>query len=265
MHLNKPLDLADFDDPELAGVMRQIHGWAAADPITRYAKGWEMGMTVLALQRHGALRPDAELLGVGAGREPTLFYLTTRCRRVFATDMYAGSGSWVADAAPAMLVNPEGVLPQPNPYPFDRRRLVVQHMDGRDLRYPDGSFDGLFSCGSIEHFGNREDIARAAREMARVTKPGGIVTLATEFRIDGPPGDGIPGTVLFSPDMVQDWIVRPSGLQPVDPLDFRVAPATIEHVYPLEEAVHKGIRPISIALSAGGYRFTSIFLALRKV
>ena len=51
---------------------------------------------------------------------------------------------------------------------FNRRRLVVQHMDALDLRYEDESFDGIFSCGSIEHFGSLENVAVAAGEMARV-------------------------------------------------------------------------------------------------
>jgi SAM-dependent methyltransferase len=181
---------------------------------------------------------------------------------VFATDLYAGGGSWTADAPPLMLTDPAAAAPAG--VPFDPRRLVVQHMDGRNLHHPDESFDGLFSCGSIEHFGGREDVARAAAEMARVTKPGGIVTLATEFRVDGPPGLGFEGTVLFTPEMVEDWIVRPSGLRPVDPIDFRVSPRTVSHAYPLREAVQQGIRQVSIALTAEGYTYTSIFLALRK-
>ena len=43
------------------------------------------------------------------------------------------------------------------------------------LRYPDDTFDGIFSSGSIEHFGDLQDVANAAYEMGRVLKPGGVL------------------------------------------------------------------------------------------
>lgn len=263
MQYNKALGFSDFSNPALTHYIVAALNAPGNPFIHHAAKAWEIGMTVRALHELGALRPDSEILGVGAGSEATTFYLTNHCKRVFATDLYAAGDVWSADAPTRMLVRPEEI--PPHWIKFNLRRLVVQHMNALDLRYEDNSFDGIYSCGSIEHFGTEENIKTAAREMGRVTKPGGIVTLATEYRIDGPDGVGIPGCVLFTPQMIIDWIVRPSGLEPVDPIDFSVEQQTIDHVYPLEEAVQKGIRPISIALSIAGYRYTSIFLALRKV
>ncbi len=63
----------------------------------------------------------------------------------------------------------------------------MQHIDGRWLRFPDETFDGIYSSGSIEHFGGLDFVANAAFEMGRVLKPGGVLTLSTEFKIAGPP------------------------------------------------------------------------------
>ena len=46
-------------------------------------------------------RPDAEVLGVGAGNEPTVFWLTNHVRRVFATDLYLAEG-WEESASHRM-------------------------------------------------------------------------------------------------------------------------------------------------------------------
>ena len=40
-------------------------------------------MSVRALRQFGALREDAKLLGVGAGTEATIFYLTNQVRNVY--------------------------------------------------------------------------------------------------------------------------------------------------------------------------------------
>ena len=91
-------------------------------------------MTARALRDHGALRDDAEILGVGAGQESTIFWLTRHVRRVFATDLYHEEDSWSeTDSGPGMLVSPAwGAGQEWNP-----RRLVAQHMDGTRLNYED--------------------------------------------------------------------------------------------------------------------------------
>lgn len=202
------------------------------------------------------------MLGVGAGAEMTLFYLTNHVRRAFATDLYATNIDW-QEAANGMLVDPVDFAPRN--YAWNARRLVVQHMNAFDLRYDDNSFDGVFSCGSIEHFGTLENVAEAAAEMARVLKPGGILALATEFRLSGPEeGVGIPGAILFTPDHIQKYIVDASGLVPVDNMVTESTPATIESAYPLLEAIQLGIRDRSIAAIHDEYSWTSGFICLQK-
>ena len=68
-------------------------------------------------------------------------------------------------------------------------------MDALELRYEDESFDGVFSSSSVEHFGDLAAVRRAFEEMHRVLRPGGVVTLSTEYRVAGE--GSLPGTLLF--------------------------------------------------------------------
>lgn len=267
---NKACGLEDFAALELVPVLREVYAHdaerSAAWPAgAELRKQWEVAMSVRALRDFGALRPDADILGVGAGSEMTVFYLTRHARRVVATDLYLSPGVWEREAHPLMLIAPERL----SRIPFERERLETLHMDGRWLRFPDDSFDGIFSSGSIEHFGDFEDIAAGACELGRVLKPGGILTLATELLLDGPPGSiGWPGVVLFSEESLRREIVEASGLELVDDLDLTVSPRTLATVRPLlamiEDVEHGRETYPHVVLSHDGQLFTSVHLTLRK-
>lgn len=235
---NKLCELEDFSDPDLIHTMRDVfqheirHFTPAFPQGAEYRKYWEVAMSIRALRHHSVLRPDALILGVGAGTEVTSFYLANHVRQIFATDLYLDPGAWGRYAPGFMLAEPEKVAP----YPYDTRRLVVQHMDGRRLAYPDDTFDGIFSSGSIEHFGTFQDIAHAAYEMGRVLKPGGVLTISTEFRISGRvSGVGLYGMKLFGAAELQRYIVEASGLELVDALDTGISPATMATKYPFRK------------------------------
>ena len=53
-----------------------------------YRKGWEWTQTLFGLHVLGAMTPNARALGVGAGREPVLFYLADRIESVTGIDLY---------------------------------------------------------------------------------------------------------------------------------------------------------------------------------
>ncbi len=286
MRFNKLCELEDFADPELASVIREISSYKVASfsqdfPVgSEHRKDWEVAMAVRTLRDHGALRPDATILGVAVGTEDTVFYLSRHVHQVFATDRYLFAEEWDAIAPMTMLVEPEALAP----YDFDPTRLVVQHMDARSLRYPDAMFDGIFSSGSIEHFGQLLDVAHAAYEMGRVLKPGGILSVSTEFKLTGPPGGmGWPGlTLLFSAEQIRRFIVEASGLEPVDEFDDTVSEATlatqrglvaskIDHDARMAE-IGPAAQPTEFAfwdfphvvMVHDGYVFGSVHLALRK-
>ena len=308
---NKVLALSDFDHPDLLRVLRgifphQTERFGAAWPRgLEYRKDWEVAMAVLALERGGALRPDARILGVGAGNEPTIFHLTGIVGEVHATDLYLaeppprpkslsrrlgnlsralaevvrpsrhGARAWEESANLHMFLDPGRYWPRP----WNARRLVVQHMNGLELRYEDDSFDGLFSSGSIEHFGGHAEVSRAAREMARVLAPGGILSISTEYRLAGP-GPGLPGILMFDRAELTSLIVDASGLEPIDafqtvaagevgpPRAFDAAAANVRrHVAEHGEILfHKLTWPEypAVALRSGQREWTSCHVALRK-
>jgi SAM-dependent methyltransferase len=276
IRLNKVCEAEDFRNSNLLNVMRRVmsNDVEANGPTwprgVEMRKMWEVAMAVLALERAGKVNREASILGVGAGRETTLFYLTRYVRWVFATDLYAAPGEWESDAPNVMLTDP-GKL---SPIPCEPRRLVVQHMDGRDLRFEDETFDAVFSSSSIEHFGDWEDVAAAAREIGRVLKPGGLLTLSTEFRISGE-GKGIPGVLMFSEQELRSLIVEAAGLEFLDQPSFDVSPLTLSKIV-TEGEVHqyynnqRAGRPANwhtyphIVLEVKPYQYTSVHLALVK-
>ena len=278
---NKVCELEDFSDPELVSTLRDACAYKIPHLSVEYPNGfehrkdWEVAMAVRSLREFGVLRRDARILGVGAGTEDTVFWLTRHVEQVFATDRYLEPGAWSPVAPMSMLVEPEVVATQP----FDAARLVAQHMDGRALRYPDDMFDGIFSSGSIEHFGDFGDVANAAYEMGRVLRPGGVLAISTEFRMGGPPGGrGWPGlTLLLSVEELQRYIVEASGLQLVDPIRTEVSDATLATPRDLTTVVaERAVRVAEgyeeytgwdfphLVLASGGYVFGSVHLTLVK-
>jgi SAM-dependent methyltransferase len=238
---NKLCNLEDFADPALRSLIREIlphevvrfgDSFPAGVEMRRY---WEIAMAVRAFRDFGVLHDQAEVLGVGAGNEPTIFYLTTQVKRVFATDIYLSrDGKWSPEANSSMLTEPGGNWPGA----WNPQRLVVQHMDGRSLRYPDESFDGVFSCGSIEHFGTWEDIGRAASELCRVLKPGGILALSTEYLIEGP-DNGQPGLMFFGREQLDRHLIGTMPWELVSPLDLTLSEKTRKSVVSQNEAYRR--------------------------
>ena len=269
---NRVIDIDDFADPELQHVMRDmypdaIEEWPAFPVGHEHRKHWEYAMCYRTFSHSGTLSRKSRILGVGAGKEDTLYYLTKFVDQVVATDLYIGSESWGDFAPSEMLSDPAQFSPYPD---FEPTRLVVENMDARRLRYPDKSFDGVFSLGSIEHFGSFDDIAQAASEMGRVLRPGGILSLATEYRIYGPEGGtGSDGLRFLGLHELRKFIVAPSGLELIDPIRTEQSPRTLSNVYPVQYSFDGGPEgwsffPHLAFLHPHGYIFCSVHLALQK-
>jgi SAM-dependent methyltransferase len=276
---NRVCNIGDFADEALRDIIREVFAHELPLFPPEYPDGvadskqWEIAMAVRALRDFDALQPGARLLGIGAGTEATTFFLSRHVRQVVATDIYAGAGPW-ADVAPS------GFLVEPRLFagdiPCSQRHILPLHQDARALDLPDEEFDGVFSSGSIEHFGSLPFVANAAYEIGRVLKPGGVAAIATEFKVAGPPdGDGWdPWVILFSPEKLQRWIVEASGLEPVDALHKTLSDATLSVRRDLlsfldsaKQVTHPaqkiGVYP-NLILYHEGYLFCSVHLTLRK-
>jgi SAM-dependent methyltransferase len=276
MRWNKPCEVEDFHQPEMASALRALFPREAVASAewprgAEYRKHWEICMVMLAMQAF--LEPERRqfALGVGAGTEATTFLLTHHFRWVFATDLYA-TADWSGDSPPNMLTQPANYA---GGFPFQNRRLVVQHMDARQIQHEDATFDLVYSCGSIEHFGTREQIRQAAGEMGRVLKPGGIIAISTEFCVRGAPGYVEKDTLLLSQLDLVELIVEPSGCTPVDALCFNISAATLNQPVVYADALRDRVRMLQgrqtawsqyphIVIDNGERAWTSYHLTLRK-
>jgi len=226
-------------------------------------KGWEISMSLKALRELGAVHPEALILGVGAAKEPTIYHLSNDVRFVFATDLYLDMGDWTGWAGEGFLINPAQYAGN---IPCNPQRIIPQHVDMTCIPYPDNTFDGVFSSGSIEHVGqpdiaDYQAIAQAAREIGRVTKPGGIISLSTEWKLQGD-GWGWGHVRLFTEETLMEHIVKPSGCELIDEPDWNFD-GDLNDAVTITQVV-SGQVPFEYVLREGPFVFTSVHLAMVK-
>jgi SAM-dependent methyltransferase len=218
------------------------------------------------------LQPGALLAGIGAGTEETTFVLASKGCVVFPTDRYLERTPW-SDVAPAtMMVCPSKF----SHYDYPRGSVIPIHTDARVLALPSDFFDGVYSAGSIEHFGSLEAVSAAAEEMGRILKPGGVAVLSTEFRLDGPNDKRwfSDDCILFTPELLQEHIIGPSGLELIGDVQFDTSKETYDGRVVLSDFLTKvsEMRTLedkrntypNLILFHDGYLFCSVHLALRK-
>ena len=242
-----------WDDPEWRAASRllaipQDEGWL-------HRKAFEWTQCVYGLERLGALGPDRVALGVGAGHECVLYHLANRTRRTVATDLYSGgfTDSLAAEADPGFLQDPQKYAP----FRYHDDRLLGLPADGCRLPFSDHSFDVVYSLSSIEHFGGHDRASEAVQEMGRVLRPGGVACVATELILDG----GQHGE-YFTIDDLEHWIIGPSGLVLVEPLDLTLPPD--QYLADPVRLPDEATRTPHIVLQIDRWLFTSVVLFLRK-
>ena len=230
-------------------------------------KGWEWTQCLYGLHELGMITPTAKALGVGAGREPLLFYLADRISRVLGTDLYGNAGWSTAggrEADPRILEETQRFCPRP----FDSGRLNLITMEGTRLAFAPQSFDFVWSLSSIEHFGGHKAARESVREMARVTRAGGIVVIATEFIISagGLFGSGDEHPDYFTLKNFEEYVLHASPqLQPIQPMSYRLPdPVYIRDAIKVTtDDVHRMRH--HIILDDGTFRWTSVIVFFRKL
>jgi SAM-dependent methyltransferase len=268
VRLNKVCNIEDWALPEMTSTMRRLlphflEQSAQWPTGMEHRKHWEFAQLLNGLHELKALDPSGMVLAVAAGQEAVIYELTNRVRWVFATDIY-GAGSFTLEADAGILFDPDRAAT----CPYNRRRLVVQHMDALDLRYEDETFDIAYSLSSIEHFGGMSGVANALAEQCRVVKAGGIVAFTTEVIVNEAPPLDEDNLVLFRPEQMADLCRRVRPLRLVEPIDFGVTTTTMAEVISLDEAVRNdarhSIRYPHVVLEHRGRLYTSVAVFLRK-
>lgn len=234
----KLCDLRDFDETLRARIRDIVPGLEPEAELHR--KNWEFALLTFFLEEVG-LGDEMKILSVGAGHEEVLFWLANRAGRVVATDIYGEGDFGEREAEATMLGQPAAFAP----YPYREDRLEVASMDARALQFPDESFDAVFTLSSIEHFGSSKDVSRAAAEIGRVLRPGGHAFIVTECFVTPTLLDSrLVQTVgrfasfgrvcakatlrrrtidVFTATEIERWIVAPSGLRLLQPVDRTVS------------------------------------------
>jgi SAM-dependent methyltransferase len=169
--------------------------------------------------QHLDVRPGALVLDVGSPKLLSLFLAARRGAHVHATDLL----DYFFDASRAYADRVLGA---------HRDRYVMRTEDARALKYPDDTFDRVFSISTIEHIPDEGD-SEAMEELARVLKPGGICCLTVPWRDTGyveqyksggdPEAYWVAATEqrvfyqrAYDRPTLEDRLIKPSGLEVVD-------------------------------------------------
>jgi SAM-dependent methyltransferase len=143
-------------------------------------------------------------------------------------------------------------------------------MDALQLDFPDESFDAIFSSSSIEHFGDFPDVRCSVEEMFRVLRPGGVLALATEFRLEGDE-IGYPGLLRFDEPELRALLLDGLWWDPANPIELQISGETRATAVEMSQAIadqQSGKRGWSryphLVLRHEQFLWTSIHVALIK-
>ena len=255
--LNSLLNPDAWDDPSWTFYLTELK----IDPTKKelFRKKWEYVQTLYGLDKLGYIKEENTALDVGAGKSPVMYYLTNKLRKVVAIDLYDWNpeGMHVTSSMQDMTKNPAKYAP----FRYRDDHLDVRNMDGRNLDFDDNTFDIVYSIGSIEHFGGHEGSKKSMVEISRVLKPGGIASITTECVLNE-----IPHKQFFTPQELEEFLIKPSKLQLVEPIQFEI-PSLIPYIKnPLEHRYcNQQIFPRMVILHKKGTIWTSITFFLKKI
>lgn len=269
MSLSEVINIARYEDPTWIKFHEELEAHSIDKHVFKhtggeiYRKGWEWTHCIYGLSQLGMITPTARALGVGAGREPVIFWLADCIKEVIATDLY-GNETWSGQDGNYGNEAPKDILDDASKYspkPIAKDRIRFENADGTSLQYKDQSFDFCWSLSSIEHFGGHDASRKAIREMARVTKPGGIVCVATEYLLL----DDIQHPEYFTKQQIIDYLINATdGLELFDGMswDLPPLPFLLDQVCTNGEGVHRLRR--HVVLNDGFHQWTSFMLFMRK-
>ena len=265
--LSEVINVNHYNNPAWMALHVQLEGFSTDKHVFKhtegeiYRKGWEWTNCAYGLSHLGAIKKEARALGVGAGREPIIFWLAENIKEVIATDLY-GNDTWTmndgAEAPGDIIQDADKYCPRP----FQKDRVRFEVADGTQLPYENLSFDFCWSLSSIEHFGGAEAAAEAIREMGRVTKHGGIICVASEYRIDD---SSQRHPESFTREQIEDFIIpADSKLKLVNGMSWKLPPKEYldNPINTLTEDVHR--RKRHVILRDKKVHWTSFMLFFRK-
>ncbi len=278
MQFSKLIEIEDFSSEELTPYLQTIAEEEMAffgiekPVIIPDSKNWETAMALYSFEKHNLLKQSKLFAGIGAGTERLTEFLANKGAIVFPIDRYLERTAW-SDVAPS------GYMVNVSDYSYKNthtQNIIPVHSDARVLDLPSNFFDGVYSSGSIEHFGGLDAVNAAAAEIARILKPGGIASISTEFRLSGPEHLSWfdDNCILFTTDLIEKHIVQASGLTPIGMPNNRPSSKTFETRRVLIDFLNsaKNIRTFqdkvdiypNLVLFHEGFLFCSVHILLKK-
>ncbi len=242
---------AKWDNPEWLALLRSLQ--LPDDKMSMHRKAYEFTQLVYGLKTLGLLNDRTEVVSVGAGHEAVLYWLANHVGRVIATDRYEGVWQDVQSRE-----GDAGVLRSPRdyaPFPYREDRLIFLQMDALQLGLRSGCADVVYSLSSIEHFGGFEGASRALDEMSRLLRPGGVLALATEFVISGPPHEETFTATEF------ERLIDRSDLVAIAPFDKSVYS---RYAYSAVDLYANPHQTPHMVVRFGDTVFTTAFVFMRK-
>ena len=222
-------------------------------------KGWEWTHCLYGLRKLGMLKPEHRAVGIGAGREPVIYYLADHIDHVTATDLY-GDAVWSRSGGKesdlALVEESKKFCPSS----VDFSKITFEHQNGTNLLFDDNSFDFAWSLSSIEHFGGHAAARQAIQEMRRVVRYGGIVAVATEMLML----EEHSHPEYFTRSEILTELVEPcTKLELVGDINFDTL--TFEYLVDSICVPHLDRVRRHVVINDGNIQWTSILLFLRKI
>ena len=157
-----------FVDQNKPGDARQQR-WSDFDPEAS-------GTTACVLWRNYCDRLHSDLIAEWCGGKGF--------HRALKTDVFDEAvGRGCFDALTAVAAEVHGIdvsAPLVDKVSSTRNGFVIDVGDVRKLRYPDASFDFVFSNSTLDHFETEAEIVAAVSEFARILTPGGCLLITLD-------------------------------------------------------------------------------------
>jgi SAM-dependent methyltransferase len=224
-------------------------------PQNMHRKVFEWVQTLFGLEILGKIHKQNIALGVGTGHEVIVYWMARHFRKVYATDLFRGEwiGAGSREGDPSVLKEPEKY----QPFCYPKENLVFLPMNGCELAWQDEVFDVVFSLSSIEHFGSKQNAAKAMKEVERVLKPGGIAVIATEYILNER-----DHTEYFNERDLLEFVVQPPGrMKLVQNIAFQIPRIFLDR--PVKVPSERYRTP-HMSLTDGSATWTSIVLFFEK-
>ncbi len=201
-HASRFYQVADWEDADWWQSAQEVLGDAAEqDVYRRQRSAWEQVQLYHALE----LQPEMVVLAMGSWNDALPHALARQVKLVVAVD--------------CMERNPE----EPEPLTEMPANMKALRLSAMSLQLPDNCFDVVTAFSLLHLCAGQVGMARALREMARVTKPGGVVAISTDVLTN----DVLDGQFYRPQDFV-DALLSLSGLQLLQPLHMEDVPASVQ-------------------------------------